>query len=295
MRNTQYANSGFGHRLAGLSGNVPKKTAVGIILIVALIAFEIFNFDTTQFALKSLLGETQFLGLMWATILAIAFCSIDFAGLVRLFTPERGENEPKEVWYLTGAWLLGATMNAVMTWWAVSLTLLQNNFGNEVLSREQLLLYVPIFVAVLVWLTRILFIGAFSVAGDHIFDFHGTNKGTAPVKAKSAPKRKAVTSGVPRRKPAPAMAAPQQSRVTPPQQSRAYRPAPKPQPRTLSAAPQQAEITYEDLDTPVMAPPPQTQMPQQAPASRVRQRPPRPNINRRSPMSGVHTRSRRHN
>ena len=184
-------------------------------------------------------------------------------------------------------------MNAVMTWWAVNLTLLQTPaLGNEVLSREQLLLYVPIFVAVLVWLTRILFIGAFSVAGDHIFDFHGTGETNAPVKAKSAPKRKAVTSGAPRRKPAPAMAA-TRSRVTPPQQSRAYRPAPKPQPRTLSAAPQQAEITYEDLDTPVMAP--QTQMPQQAPASRVKQRPPRPNINRRSPMSGVHTRSRRHN
>ena len=246
MRNTQYANSGFGHRLAGLGGSAPRKTAVGLILIVALIAFEIFNFDTTQFALESLLGGTQFLGLMWATILAIAFCSIDFAGLVRLFTPERGENEPKEVWYLTGAWLLGATMNAVMTWWAVNLTLLQNNFGNEVLSREQLLLYVPIFVAVLVWLTRILFIGAFSVAGDHIFDFHGTSETTAHVKAKSAPKRKAVTSNAPYRKPAPVAAAPQQNHPT--QQSRAYRPAPKPQ--TLSAAPQQAEITYEDLDTP---------------------------------------------
>ena len=52
-----------------------------------------------------------------------------------------------------GAWLLGATMNAVMTWWAVSLTLLSHDFGNEVLGRETLLKLVPVFVAALVCLT----------------------------------------------------------------------------------------------------------------------------------------------
>jgi hypothetical protein len=148
---------------------LPRQAVIGAILVVALLAFEIFNFDTTQFALKDLLGEVRFIGLRWATILAIAFCAIDFAGLAHLFTPERGKQEPKEVWYLMGAWLLGATMNALMTWWAVSLTLLNHQFGNEVLSRETLLQVAPIFVAVLVWLTRILFIGAFSVAGDHLF------------------------------------------------------------------------------------------------------------------------------
>lgn len=72
-----------------------------------------------------------------------------------------------------GAWLLGATMNAVMTWWAVSLTLLNHQLGNEILDREQLLRIVPIFVALLVWLTRILFIGSLTVAGETMFDFHG--------------------------------------------------------------------------------------------------------------------------
>jgi hypothetical protein len=288
MRNTQYANNSFGSRL-NLSSSVTKKTAVGVLLIVALLAFEIFNFDTTQFALKSLLGEMRFLGIMWATILAIAFCSIDFAGLVRLFTPESNNNESKEVWYLTGAWLLGATMNAVMTWWAVNLTLLNHDFGNEVLSREQLLLYVPIFVAVLVWLTRILFIGAFSVAGDQIFDFHGKDQ-TKPVQAKSAPQRKAVPAPAPqpqRKTPVPVTAAPK---------SRTYQqPAAKPQQPAYTAAPSQPELFYEDLDTPVMAPPPQPQMPQQSPNSRVRQRPPRSTTTSRSPMSnGAHS-SSKHN
>lgn len=153
-----------------------RKAVIGIILIVALVAFEVFNFDTTRFALGNILGDVSFMKITWATILAIAFCAIDFAGLARLFTPERGREEPKAVWFLMGAWLLGATMNAIMTWWAVSLTLLSHEFGNEVLGREQLLTIVPIFVAGLVLLTRILFIGAFSAAGEHVFDLAGNSQ-----------------------------------------------------------------------------------------------------------------------
>ena len=147
-------------------------------MAIALLSFEMFNFDTTRYALQNLLGEVRFLGMHWAAILAIAFCAIDFAGLARLFTPQQGIEEPKSVWYLMGAWLLGATMNAIMTWWAVSLTLLSHDFGNEILSRGELLQIVPIFVASLVWLTRILFIGAFSVAGEHLFDLAGTQPRT---------------------------------------------------------------------------------------------------------------------
>lgn len=158
--------------------NLPQKSIMGIILVVALVAFELFNFDTTRYALSNLLGDVRFAGVGWATILAIAFCAIDFAGLARLFTPERGKDEPTAVWYLMGAWLLGATMNAVMTWWAISLTLLSHDFGNEVLSREQLLRWVPFFVATLVWLTRILFIGAISVAGEYMFDLPALRKAT---------------------------------------------------------------------------------------------------------------------
>ena len=132
-----------GVTLSSINLRAHRGLIVGFILIVALVAFEIFNFDTTQFALRSLLGNVTFVGLQWATILAVAFCAIDFAGLNRLFTPEGNQKEQREIWFLMGAWLLGATMNAVMTWWAVSVTLLNNNFGNEILSRQQLLHYVP--------------------------------------------------------------------------------------------------------------------------------------------------------
>lgn len=169
-------------RLGTNSLRFPRRTAIALILLVALFAFEIFNFDTTRYALTNLLGPVSFLGMRWAAILAIAFCAIDFAGLVRMFTPEASGEQPKEVWYLMGAWLLGATMNAIMTWWAVSLTLLNHDFGNEVLSRAQLLHIVPIFVATLVWLTRILFIGALTVTGNHLL-FAGSEEETAQGKA----------------------------------------------------------------------------------------------------------------
>jgi hypothetical protein len=162
---------------------VPRHFLLGVILIFALLAFEAFNFDTTRYALQNLMGDVRFAGMAWATILAIAFCAIDFAGLGRLMTPERGRDEPKEIWYLTGAWLLGATMNAVMTWWAVSNVLLGHELGNEVLSREQLLHIVPVFVAILVWLTRILFIGAVTMAGERLL--HGDDSASA--KRVSAP------------------------------------------------------------------------------------------------------------
>ncbi len=142
----------------------------GILIIGALIAFEMFNYSTTEFALLDLLGDLRFLGIRWATILAIAFCGIDFAGIARLFTPEQGRDEPNEVWYLFGAWLLAATMNAMLTWWGVSIAILNHQtLGNEVMARETMIKVVPVFVAVMVWLIRILIIGTFSVAGDRLF------------------------------------------------------------------------------------------------------------------------------
>ena len=200
----------FMERFAGMPAvdfqlkSTSRKVIIGIILVVALVAFEIFNFDTTRFALNSILGEVSFVGITWATILAIAFCAIDFAGLARLFTPERGANEPKEIWYLMGAWLLGATMNAVMTWWAVSLTLLSHEFGNEVLARETFLKLVPIFVAGLVLLTRIMFIGAFTVAGEQIFDLSGDGReqnAARPQPARQQPVSLPISQAQPQRAP----------------------------------------------------------------------------------------------
>lgn len=148
----------------------PQRGLVfGFILLAALLAFELFNYSTTEYAMADLLGGLEFLGVRWATILAIAFCGIDFAGIARLFSPQKEPGIHNEAWYLFGAWLLAATMNAMLTWWGVSLAVLNHEtLGNSVIERQTLLRVVPIFVAVMIWLIRVLIIGSFSVAGDNL-------------------------------------------------------------------------------------------------------------------------------
>jgi hypothetical protein len=142
----------------------------GVLILGALLAFELFNYSTTDFALSDLLGDLRFLDLRWATILALAFCAIDFAGLARLFTPPSGASQPGEVWYLFAAWLLAATMNAMLTWWGVAMAILSHtSLGAAIVSQETMLEVVPVFVAIMVWVIRVLIIGTFSVAGNRIF------------------------------------------------------------------------------------------------------------------------------
>lgn len=150
--------------------NFSRGFMFGLLIIMALLAFELFNFSTTEYSLNDLLGGLKFLDFRWATILSLAFCGIDFAGIARLFTPQQGANEPKEVWYLFGAWLLAASMNAMLTWWGVALAIVNHqSLGGTIIDRETMLKVVPIFVALMVWLIRVLIIGTFSVAGDRLF------------------------------------------------------------------------------------------------------------------------------
>ena len=149
---------------------IRRGMAWGVIIIGALLAFEMFNYSTTQFALNDVLGELKFAGIRWATILALAFCGIDFAGIARLFTPEQGHDEKSEVWYLFGAWILAAAMNATLTWWGVAVAIASHpNLSSEVISATTLTKIVPVFVAIMVLLIRVLIIGTFSVKGGKLF------------------------------------------------------------------------------------------------------------------------------
>jgi hypothetical protein len=187
------------------------KSAVtfGLIIVVALIFFEIFNFSTTHFALKDLLGEQKFIGIPWATFLSIAFCLVDFAGISRMFTPEQGNEEPREVWYLFGAWMLAATMNAVLTWWGVSMAITSHSVASSAfIEPGKIIKVVPIFVAILVWVIRVLVIGSISALGDHLL------WNASPARARSSqqtqsPRVAASTGGRSiRRSPVPRTAAP---------------------------------------------------------------------------------------
>ena len=155
--------------LNGIYEAFQPNLAFLVMIFGALVAFEFFNYSTTEHALADMLGKLDFGGIPWSTILALAFCGIDFAGIARLFTPETGTDEPKEVWYLFGAWLMAATMNAILTWWGVSMAVSnRTSLGSEVIDKETLVTVVPVFVAVLVWIIRILIIGTLSLAVDRL-------------------------------------------------------------------------------------------------------------------------------
>ena len=154
-----------------LQGTAQNRGLIfGVIILFALLAFEIFNYSSTLFALTDILGNLSFGPLRWASILAFAFCAIDFAGIARIFTPEQGSNEPAEVWYLFAAWFLAAAFNASLTWWGVSVAILQHNaLGGVLVGASAMTKIVPVFVAAMVLLIRVLLINTFSVAGDRIF------------------------------------------------------------------------------------------------------------------------------
>jgi hypothetical protein len=135
------------------------------ILLIGLIAFEMFNYSTTDYALKDLLGDLKFAGFYWSTILAVAFCLIDFAGIARLFMPGNKLSDIKEDWFLFGAWFLAATMNAILTWWGVSMSIVNHSImSSKIIDSETIHLVVPIFVSIMVWVTRILLIGSLTLS-----------------------------------------------------------------------------------------------------------------------------------
>lgn len=143
---------------------------LGVILFASLAGFEMFNFSTTKVALLDLLGDLHIFGITWASILTIAFCGIDFAGIARLFTPEDDSSNSRDTWYLFGAWLLAATMNAILTWWGISLAVVNRPLQSSAfIDPRTISEIVPIFLALMIWITRVLLIGSFSIAGSRQF------------------------------------------------------------------------------------------------------------------------------
>ena len=248
---TAYQRRNSGDGLAALFRDLTRGrrfnrgAAWGLMIIGALLAFEIFNFSTTQFALLDVLGNLAFGGMRWATILAIAFCGIDFAGIARIFTPEQGADEPKEVWYLFGAWLLAAMFNASLTWWGVSVAIVSHasQAGGAVISNETMTKIVPIFVAGMVLLIRVLIIGTFSLAGDRLFTTDERRAYNQPQSAQGQTYRPQVSQQANLR-PASTLNRPVQTTMQA-QQQNMFRPAPKPPVQQTNFTRQ--EPTYHNL------------------------------------------------
>jgi signal transduction histidine kinase len=149
-----------------------------LIFILALVAFEAFNFSTTDFALSDVLGDLRFAGIRWATLLSIAFCGIDFAGISRLFAPQTENESKRNAWFMFGAWILAATMNAILTWWGVVMAMQTHTvLSVGVMNKAFVSDVVPIFIALMVWVIRILLIGILSRESKKMFsDVLGSGK-----------------------------------------------------------------------------------------------------------------------
>ena len=149
-------SSKFLDSLRGRSGSVYTG-----IIVAALAGFEIFNFSTTDFALRGMFGSQSAAGLSWATILALAFCGMDFAGIAQLLAPRHEAIALRDSWFLLGAWVLAAAMNAGLVWWGVSVAV-YNQPADSALILDPLTFVtaVPVLVALMVWIIRILIIGA---------------------------------------------------------------------------------------------------------------------------------------
>ena len=86
-------------------------------------------------------------------------------------------------------------MNAALTWWGVSIALVNHqSLGGSVVAQGTLVKVVPIFVAVMVWLIRILIIGTFSVAGDRLFSQADARRTTRPATSLSSSARSSSRS-----------------------------------------------------------------------------------------------------
>jgi hypothetical protein len=213
-----------------------RGVVFGGILLLALFAFEIFNYSTTAYALTDMLGANlRFVGISWVTILSIAFCGIDFAGIARLFTPQLGQDEPGQVWYLFGAWLLAAAMNAILTWWGVAVAVRSHQeLSTLVVGQATITRVVPVFVALMVWLIRVLIIGTFSMAGERLFSLAEIRSvrsaNTVHYRPAQQPARPATLSH------------PERPVASP------FRPAPKPEPTyhpvgSLAASPRNTDLS----------------------------------------------------
>jgi len=178
MNVSQSIQTSFSKSLATMK--MRKGILYGVIFVLALAAFEAFNFSTTDFALSDLLGDLRFAGVRWATLLSIAFCGIDFAGIARLFTPQTDNEEPRAVWFMFGAWILAGTMNAILTWWGVVMAMQTHPvISAGVVDATFVTRVVPIFIALMVWVIRILLVGTLSKKGDRLL--HDTGSPKTPV------------------------------------------------------------------------------------------------------------------
>jgi len=137
-----------------------------LILLAAIVAFEVFNFDTTREVLTQIFGNAEFWGLTIATWLAVGACAMDLGGLSRIVTTETSfKSESTDIKAITLAWFVAAGFNAFLTWWYVMVSL---EFGNAVMPSvlRGNNTWLAAGIAMFVFLVRFLLIFGFATVGD---------------------------------------------------------------------------------------------------------------------------------
>jgi hypothetical protein len=135
------------------------------------VSFEIFNFSVSFFALNNLPGGINDWGIRWAVILAIVFCIIDFGGIALYNLKERAGRKSRLPGWLFGIWMAGASLNTLLIWWGLSIAIAIQPVGKARMVDTQILaILIPVSMAVLAGLIRILFTGtlAASLAGTNM-------------------------------------------------------------------------------------------------------------------------------
>ena len=175
------------------------------VIILALAALEFFNFSTTDFALRDILGDQRNGMLAWSTILSLAFCGMDIAGIAKILAFPKEDTGDRSGWYLLGAWVLTAAMNAGLTWWGISVAI-YNQPAHTIMIIDPMtyVTVVPVLVAVMVWMIRILIIGTLVTSFDLVLK--GNKKKREPAQKKTFGFRTEKQSPPPGYKPVPSRA-----------------------------------------------------------------------------------------
>ncbi|MGZ9235861.1 MAG: hypothetical protein ACXW4E_10075, partial [Anaerolineales bacterium] len=142
---------------------------------------------------------------------------------------------------LFGAWFLAAAFNAILTWWGVSVAIVSHASasGGAVISTATMTKVVPIFVAAMILLVRVMIIGTFSLAGDRLFTTaeHRSYNNPRPTQAQPSQPTYRPVQSQPVIRPASTLSRPAQSAQG---NTNTFRPAPK------TNNPQQTSFTRQE-------------------------------------------------
>jgi hypothetical protein len=175
------------------------------VIILALAAFEYFNFSTTDFALQDILGNHGSGLMAWSTILSLAFCGMGIAGIAKILASPKDDTGNKSSWYLLGAWVIAAAMNAGLIWWGISVAI-YNQPAHAVMIIDPMtyVTVVPVLVAVIIWVIRVLIIGTLVTSFDLVLK--GSEQQRKPVQKKAFGFRTEKKASPPGYKPVPTRA-----------------------------------------------------------------------------------------